>query len=129
MPYKYRNAQGNAFDAWYVTLPRDEMLRRLDALIEFATQFGFGVTDDPRTYMSILALRGDTNQAIDVALQRVFTRPVATNLDWRETMAQAQFEAVVADPRVQEAMQRWDEQEAALRGDVQSYFQDMQAAN
>ncbi len=129
VPYKYRNAQGNAFDAWYVTLPRDEMLRRLDALIEFATQFGFGVTDDPRTYMSILALRGDTNQAIDVALQRVFTRPVATNLDWRETLAQAQFEAVVADPRVQEAMQRWDEQEAALRGDVQSYFQDMQAAN
>ncbi len=129
VPQKYRQSQGFAFDAWYVTLPRDEMLSRLDTLIAIGERLGFDITADPNTYLAILALRGATDQAIDVALERVFTRPVATNLDWRETLAQAQYEPVVADPRVRDAMQRWEDEEAALRGDVQAYFQDMQAAN
>ena len=33
-----------------------------------------------------------------------------------------------ADPRVQEAMLRWEEEEEALRGSVQSWFADMHAS-
>ena len=129
VPQKYRQAQGVAFDAWYVTLPRDEMLRRLDALIDFSAALGFDVTDKPDTYFSVLALRGETDQAIEVALERVFTRPAAVNPDWREMLAQAQYQPIVADPRIQQAMRRWEDEEAALRGSIESYFRDMQAAN
>ena len=129
VPPKYRKSQEVAFDAWYVSLPRDEMLRRLDVLISFGTALGFDIADDPGTYFSILALRGDTDEAIDVALERLFTRPVSINPNWRGNLAQAQYQPIVADPRVQEAMQRWEDEEAALRGSIESYFRDMQAAN
>jgi len=128
-PPKYRQAQGVAFDAWYVTLPRNEMLRRLDALITFGAALGFDIADNPDTYFSVLALRDETDRAIEVALERVFTRPVSVNLHWREMLAQAQFQPIVADPRIQQAMQRWEDEEAALRGSIEGYFRDMHAAN
>ena len=46
----------------------------------------------------------------------------------RDMLLLPQYAGVVADPRVQEAMQRWEAEEAALRGSVQTYFADLQAA-
>ena len=129
VPQKYRQSQGVAFDAWYVTMPRDEMLRHLDALIAFGAALGFDITDDPDTYFSVLALRGETDQAIDVALERVFTRPVTVNANWRDNLAQAQYQSIVSDPRIQQAMQRWEDEESVLRGSIEGYFRDMHAAN
>jgi len=126
---KYRTAQGVAFDAWYVSLPRDEVLHRLDTLIDYGASVGFNVEQNPNTHMAILAVRGDTEQAIEVALNEVFTNSVAVNLGWRENFAQAQYKDIVADPRIQAAMKRWEDEEAALRGQVQAYFADLHAAS
>lgn len=128
VPQKYRNAQGVAFDAWYATLPREEVLRRLDVLLEIGASMGFELTKRPRTYVNVLAMRGETDEAIEVAVERIFGQPVSRSLGWREDFAQAQFADVVADPRVQAAMQRWEDEEAALRGQVQAYFADLRAA-
>ena len=127
VPQKYRRAQGIAFDAWYVSLPRDELLRRLDALLEIEASMGFDLTKDPNTYLNVLAVRGDIEEAINVALERVFSRPVTANLAWQEGFAQAQFAEIVADPRIQAAMQRWEEEEATLSESVQSYFANLRA--
>jgi len=121
-PQKYRVAQGVAFDAWYVSLPRDEMLRRLDTLLEFGASVGYDLTKDAKTHLKVLALRGQTDQAIEIALQRVLSQPVSMNLGWQEDLAQAQYVEIVANPRVQEAMQRWQRDEAALRERVRAYF-------
>jgi len=129
VPQKHRVSQGIAFDAWYATLPRDEVLRRLDILLEKGKAMGFEYTDDPYTHLTVLAVRGQIQEAIQVALDEVFTRSVAMNLGWRETFAQAQFAHVVADERVQAAMQRWEEEEDALRAQVRSYLADLQAAS
>jgi TolB-like protein/tetratricopeptide (TPR) repeat protein len=126
---KYRLAQSVAFDAWYVSLPHEEVLRRLDALIDYAASAGFDVSQNPTTHMGILAIRGETEEAIDIALNQVFTDSVALNLGWRDTFAQAQFKDIVADPRIKVALKRWEDEEAALRGQVQAYFADLQAAN
>ena len=126
---KYRLAQGVAFDAWYVSLPREEVLRRLDALIDYAASVGFDVSQNSATHMSILAIRGETEEAIDIALNEVFTDSVALHLDWRETFAQAQYKDIVADPRIQAALRRWEDEEAALRAQVQGYFADLHAAS
>ncbi len=128
VPQKYRLAQAVAFDAWYVSLPREELLKRLDLLLEFVASLGFDPTTQPATYVSILALRGETEAAIKVALEQVFNRSVTTNPGWREDFAQAQFAEITADPRIQAAMQRWDEEEIRLRGQVRAYFADLRAA-
>ena len=126
---KYRLAQRVAFDAWYVSLPHEEVLRRLDALIDYAASAGFDLSQNPATHMGILAIRGETEEAIDIALNEVFTDSVALNLGWRETFAQAQFKDIVGDPRIETALKRWEDEEAALRGQVQAYFADLHAAN
>ena len=128
IPQKYRNAQGVALEAWLQVLPREEVIRRLDQLLGRATALGVDPTENPNTHLAILAIRGQTEKAIRVALEEVFAESVALHLNWRETFAQPLFADIVADARVQEALQRWEDEEAALRGSVQSYFADMQAS-
>ncbi len=128
VPQKYRRAQEAAFDAWYVALSREEVLRRLDLLLSADESIGVDPTLDPIVHLYILALRGDSQRAIEVALSAIFSRTVAVQLDWRAVFEQAQFAEVVADPRVQAAMQRWEEEEAALRGQVQTYLADLLAS-
>ncbi|MBW2736873.1 MAG: tetratricopeptide repeat protein, partial [Deltaproteobacteria bacterium] len=128
LPPKYKNAQFSAFDAWYVTLPRDELMRRLDVLVEYAIDNGFDMETDRAAFFGMLALRGEVKEAIEVGLSDVFVGSVAERLNWRETFSQSFFEEVVADPDVQAALQRWEEEEEALRGQVQTYLADIHAS-
>ena len=125
---RIRNVQGVAFDAWMQFLPRDEISRRMNVLLAYAESLGVDPTEDPGTHISILLIRGETSQAIDVALEELFTQSVAVNLAWRETWQQEHYADLTADERIQEAMARWADEEDALRGSVQSYFVDMHAA-
>ena len=125
---KYRNLQGVAFDGWAETLPNDEVQRRLDVLLAYARSTGAEPKDNPATHLSILVLRGEIAEAIEVALKDYFSQSVAFNPNWRDMLLQPRYAGVVADPRVQEAMRHWEEEEAALRGSVQSYFADLHAA-
>ncbi len=128
VPQKFRRAQGVAFSAWYVSLPREEVLRRLDLMLEYGASFGLDATTNPVNHLNILALRGDTEAAIEVALERVFNRPVTTDLGWRDNFAQAHFTEITTDPRVQAALQRWEAEEGGLRRQVRSYFADLDSA-
>lgn len=124
-PAKYRSAQLAAFDAWYVALPREEMLERLTTLGNISMSFGFDPKNVPPVYLGILALRGDVNEAIEVALERVFNTSVAINLGWQETFALSQYADIVADPRVQEAMRQWQAEEDAMREQIKAFLLDL----
>jgi len=126
-PSKYRKAQIVAFDAWYLSLPRDELLNRLNRLQEIADSAGFDLTDNPRSHVGVLALQGKIAEAIEIALAELFSESVATNLGWRRTFSQAQFTEFVTDPRIQSAMQNWEDEEEALRDQVRSYLADLSA--
>ncbi|MGB5491549.1 MAG: tetratricopeptide repeat protein [Woeseiaceae bacterium] len=128
VPQKYRAAQGVAFDAWHLSLPRDELLRRLDTLLDFGATVGFDLAKDPKTHLKVLALRGEVAAAIDVALQRVLSQSVSTNLGWQQDYALAQYAEIVADQRVQAALRHWEKEEAALREAVRAYFADLRAS-
>jgi TolB-like protein/tetratricopeptide (TPR) repeat protein len=128
MPQRYRAVQGVAFDAWIRILPIEEVNRRLDVLITYAESVGIDPTENPNTHVRILAIRGKTDEAIEIALEEVFSQSVATNLTWRDAWMQPQYADIMMDPRVQEAILRWDEEEAALRGSVQSWFADLHAS-
>ena len=129
VPGKFRMAQGIALDAWYVGLPREETLRRLEVLIDAGREMGFDPTEDPMTHVRILAVRGEIQEAIRVALDDVFTRSVAISLGWKEAFSQPLYAEIVADPRVQVAMRQWQQEEAAIRGEVSAYLQDLQGAS
>ena len=64
-----------------------------------------------------------------MALDEVFTRSVATSLGWKEAFAQPLYAEIVADPRVQVAMQQWEQEEAAIRGNVSAYLEDIESAS
>jgi Flp pilus assembly protein TadD len=129
IPSKVRTIQGVAFDGWVETLPHNEVLRRLDVMLAYADSMGVDPTENPDTHISILVLRGEIDQAIEVALREVFSDSVALHLNWRETLSQPRYAKFLEDERVQEAIRRWEDEEAALRGSVESYFKDMHAAS
>ena len=129
VPGKFRMAQGMAVDAWYVSLPDDELQRRVDVLLEAGRAMGFEPTDDPVTRVRLLAVRGEIKEAIRVALDDVFSSSVANSLGWKEFLSQPLYAEIVADPRVQVAMQRWEQEEAAIRSKVSAYLRDLQGAS
>jgi len=128
VPQKYRNIQGIAFDGWVQILPHEEVLRRLDVLLAYANSLGQDPTDKPSNHVGILTLRGEIEEAIEVALKDLFSQSVALNPYWRDMLLQPHYAEVVADPRVKEAMRRWEAEEAELRASVESYFADLHAA-
>lgn len=128
VPLKYRSVQLSAFDAWYKVLPQAELDRRIDYVYSLATSFGIDPDKNPYVEFGALALRGDTERATDVALERIFTQPVTRNLGWEETFEQAQYAEIVDDPRVQVAMKKWQHEENELREKVRTWLADLYAA-
>jgi len=127
-PLKYRSAQYSAFDAWYITDSQEQVRQKIDSLLAIARSYGFDPEEDPEVRVGILSLQGNTEEAIEIALNEVFTDPVTTNLGWERTYSQAQYKNLVADPRVQTALQRWEDQEAALRDQVRTFLADVYAS-
>jgi TolB-like protein/Tfp pilus assembly protein PilF len=125
---KFHDAQSTAIDGWIAALPHDEVMRRLDIVMAYEDSLGIDPTADPDMHIAILVLRGQVDEAIEVALNEVFANSVAANLNWRDTMLQPHYAELVADTRVQGAMKRWEDEEQALRGSVEAYFADMHAS-
>jgi TolB-like protein/tetratricopeptide (TPR) repeat protein len=127
-PPKYRTAQVVAFDGWYVYLPREEVVARFDRLRKMMISFGFDPLDDPGTRIAYLALKGDTNEAADLALEEFFSESVATNLGWRRGTELAQYAPVQDDPRIQAAISKWEAEEEVIRGQVRAFLEDLSTA-
>ena len=128
VPQKFRGVQGTAFDGWVQVLPREEVLRRLDVLLAYSETMGYDPTKNATDHVGILTLRGEIEEAIKVALTELFSQPVAFFPYWRDMLLQPHYAEVVADPRVQEAIRLWEEEERELRASIESYFADLQAA-
>jgi len=125
---KYLTAQGIAIDAWSKTLPPEELRRRVARLEEIAASYGIDVLQNPLTRVTIMAIQGKIEDAIDLALSDVFAASVLTDMDWRARYAQAQYAELTADPRIQAAMQAWEAEETDARNKVRSYLLDLNSA-
>lgn len=129
VPIKFLMAQMVAFDAWYTTLPDDELSRRIERIQEIAASYGFDLLQDPGTRVTVLTLQNDTDKAVELALSDVFSRSVLLNQNWRSLYSQPQYEDFVADPRIQAALQKWEAEEATIRDQLKSYLQDLSSAS
>ena len=128
LPLKLRSTQRLAFDGWIGSLPDEEVQRRLDTFLAYVESLGVDPTEDPNMHIGILVIRGQIDEAIEIALDSIFNESVAMHLDWRETWLQPHYAEIVEDERVQTAIRRWEEEESALRGSVETYFADMHAS-
>ncbi len=129
VPTRFLFAQRLALDAWYASLERDELLRRISRIQEIAASYGFDLLQNPGTRVEVMVLQGNTKDAIELALSDVFTRPVLMDQEWRARFSQAQYTDFVADPRVQAAMQKWEAEEAVIRDQVKGYLSDLSSAS
>ena len=129
VPSKYRIVQGAAFDAWFITLPRQDLLDRIEKMLAILKSYGRDPLEDPATKMDVHSMRGETAQAISVALAEVFAEPVLVNMNWRADFAQAQFRDLISDDRVKAALRNWEAEESEQRERVQNFLADLSSAS
>ena len=127
LPHKYRDAQIAAFDAWFLALPRDEMLQRLTDILATAEDYDIDPLQDPTVQLEVHALRGETDQAIEVAINDVLSRTVTTDLGWLDRFATAQYREIVANPRVAAALERWKADYDSAREAARRYLAELSA--
>ena len=119
---KYVFARFNVISVWYQILPREVFLQRLDAMLAIVAQIGFDPIDQPLSHAFLLASRGDSKGAADILVNGFFTQPAISIPNWEFDFSDPIMDEVVADPRVQEAIQRWTDEQAAVREDVRAYL-------
>ncbi len=129
IPAKYMTAQLVAVDAWYKSLPPEELFRRITRIREIAGSYGVDLLQNAGNRVNAMAMQGNTEDAIDLALSDVFVLPVLMDQGWRERYSQAQYAELVADPRIQAALQAWEVEEEQIRESVRNYLLDLSSAS
>ncbi len=120
--FKYALARLVALTGWQQTLPIEEFRRRADVMYQWGVESGFNFIDAPWFRVYMLLHQGNTDEATEVFVQEVFAEPLTTSLAWREDFSHPMFSEVVADPRVQKEMLRWEAEEEVLRREVRQYL-------
>jgi len=69
-----------------------------------------------------LALRGETQAAIDVALTEIFSKPAIWYVDIDRTFDLQLMAEVAADPRIQQALARWQDEKEEATEEVRDYL-------
>jgi TolB-like protein/tetratricopeptide (TPR) repeat protein len=111
----------HAFDEVYGREQTKALIER-DAQHRRITGRSPGFENDPKLYIGILSLRGQTEEAINVALNEILSKSRWSMPGWREFFSEPHLAEVVADPRVAEALDRWAAEEAKARKDALEYL-------
>jgi TolB-like protein/Flp pilus assembly protein TadD len=126
-PAKYRVAQIIALEAWFASLPRAELNRRIGILQANVPGIGPEHFEDQGLELTIMAMHGDVDQAVEFALTDVLPESVLLNLGWRESLGLAHFQDLGADDRVQAGLQVWRDEQAAQSTLVGAYLAELSA--
>ncbi len=93
--------------------------RRLDELYQ---QRNIGKDAIPEEYLDWAIFFGNTDVAIKLALDDVFSNPVTSVRLWRLRFARPFMQEFMSDPRIQAALQRWEKQEERIRSEIRDYL-------
>ena len=118
------------YDGWFLTagarkglMPDADIREFLDSFVAAYKLIGDDMLSVPWINIQYLAIRGETSAAIEVALRDYFAEPVSANLSWKRVLDSPHMSDVIADPRVQREMQRWDEEMTVMSEQVREYLQ------
>jgi len=124
---KVRRARAALIGTWRGLLSEDEFLRHRNNANAFFESIGQPISQSPGAYIDSLLLVGETEKAIEVALSRYFTAPITVRLGWQRYLNQPHFAELLADPRIQAEVQRFESEFAALREQTRRYLADREA--
>jgi TolB-like protein len=127
VPAKFLGAQVAALDAWYTSLPADELQRRINVLQSATAGFGHDPFQIPAVKVSVLCMEGRIDDAVDTALDDVFSRSVLTALGWEQSIGLPHFEQFGKDSRVDDAMQRWVAEQDEEAGKLKNFLTELSA--
>ena len=115
-----------ALSAYYGVESHEEFQLRLTQLDQHLDGAGPGMRG-PWMRMRVLALRGDAQAAIDVALSEIFSKPAIRYVDIDRTFDLQFMAEVAADPRIQQALARWQDEKEDTAEEVRDYLAGVEA--
>ena len=124
---KVRRARATLIGTWRRLLPEEEFLRQMRNAEAFFESIGRPIPEYSGAYIESLLLLGETEQAIEVALSRYFTAPITVRLGWQRYLNQPHFAELLADPRIQAEVQRFEKEYAAFADQTRRYLVDREA--
>lgn len=122
LPLKVWLSQDLLFPLWDSVLPQDVALAKMDTYIQRNNEQGFGIDDMPGVYIERAVAHGDYKLAADLMLEYDFSAPVADSEGWRHYILTDFMAPAVADPRIQEAVARFEKEEEQVRNELRNYF-------
>ncbi len=123
LSFKVRYAQIAAFAAWDAAYGRQKASEMASDYWRIYIESGNLAADNPEIYMEVLALSGEVDAAVDLALAEVVSRPISTMIWNREVFDSSHMAEVVADPRIQARFRQWDDDTVKLREDMTRFLE------
>jgi len=93
-----------------------------ESIVAYYRQMNIETKSYPHVYLDWQILLANQNAAVQFALNNVFSKPVTAMLPWRLRFARPFMGEFLSDPEIQEALQRWDQQEQRIRSEVRDYL-------
>jgi len=95
-----------------------QRIKQLDDVLNDPMLDGGG----PYFRLQILALNGDKEAAVQFALEEIFSKPVIANIDFDLFLDQPFLADVAADPRIQDALKRYQAEKSEAAREVAAYL-------
>lgn len=129
LPIKFRSAQIIALEAWYTTLPKDELERRIEKVQGIFAPFGGDRPAGSGVRFMLLALQGRNDEAIDLALDTILPKSVLSNLTWQDSAGMPQYTEIGEDPRFADGLARWQSEYDVQREQVSQFLAELSSGN
>ena len=118
--------RNNAVDVLAAVKTDADMRAFRKNLSDHLRQVNIDIANYSNSYLDWKVFFGNRDAAVQVALDDVFSNPVTTVPLWRLRFARPFMREFFSDPRMQEALHRWEQQEADIRATVTSYLADIE---
>ncbi|MDX1571904.1 MAG: hypothetical protein R3200_15590 [Xanthomonadales bacterium] len=122
VPFEALATRLSALGALSSVLTEAEMAGMIEGLVEVFSQFGVDFANNPLLRIQFEALAGDPQEAIQIALDDLFTEPPTRFTSWDSIFDQPHLADLVADPRIQAAMVERREAEARVAETMRRYL-------
>jgi len=114
--------RSNTLEIWRSLDTEQGVLRRIDLVLARFAALEVPVARVPLVNIDILLLQGKLEAAIEAALADLFSDTVLKHMYIKDRFVTPLYAEFVADPRIEAALQKWDEEVATSREKVREYL-------
>ena len=122
VPPRVSAIRAQAVDVLLATRGQDSVVDYIERASVHWSQLNVRPEDFPDPTLYRFLIMEGPEVAIEWALKEVFSRSVTAVPMWRLQYSRPFLAPVVDDPRIRKAIERWEEQEARIRGEVLEYL-------